>query len=82
MKSDYIPHVEGDLNSWETNFTNNVASVATALSVPAAEVTPVVTDINDHQAAYAASLDAMIRLRRQRQKKIRQSQTLLKASGY
>ena len=58
MKKDYIPHEDSKLDTWETNFTANVGTVATALSIPSTEVTPVTGAITTHKSSYVASVAA------------------------
>ena len=58
MKKDYIPHEDSKLDTWETNFVSNIGTVATALSIPSGEVTPVTGAITTHKSSYTASTAA------------------------
>jgi len=59
MKKDYIPRRDGDLDNWEDNFNTNIDAIATALGIPAADVTALKTKITGHQSKYDTSVTAL-----------------------
>jgi len=56
MKSDYIPKRDGDLDTWENNFTTEIDAIATALGIPALDVTALKASINTHRAKYTSMI--------------------------
>ncbi|MBK5286164.1 MAG: hypothetical protein JJE25_12255 [Bacteroidia bacterium] len=58
MKKDYIPNRDGDLDNWEDNFKTNIDAIATALGIPAPDVTALKAKITGHQGKYDASVTA------------------------
>lgn len=52
MKKDYLPSRDAELDTWELNFMTKLPAIATALGIPAADVTKVTIAINQHRTTY------------------------------
>ena len=67
--SDYIPSSDGDFNAWLQNLVGNVTTNTTALSLTAAEITPVQEATTDRNNKYAANITAQSAAQSARQAK-------------
>jgi hypothetical protein len=58
MKKDYIPHRDGDIDTYENTFVTEIDAIATACGIPALDVTALKATINAHRTKYTAMITA------------------------
>ena len=55
MKKDYLALSDGDFDTWEENFNNQIGALAAAVGVDPAQVAAITTEIATHRSLYSAA---------------------------
>jgi len=58
MKTDYLALSDGDFDTWEENFNNQLPALAMAVGLDPMQVTAIMTEIASHRSLYSAARTA------------------------